>query len=348
MTDAVHPALAALEQRWATFIDKVRARVREIAGEADAAYREVIAVEVIDGIALSGVSSAIKARLIALGKKVDESWSKIDGEIDNVEGAARDVARFRSQQCAIGRRFGREIDGVTEAIIVKGEADAARALIPLADKERKTPITCPHCGAPVQRPPESDHKTINVTCSSCRAVVTATPGSATMMLVHGIGPIALAREAALPQWHALQAAEVEWHRLRKKTLDDLARFEAANRTYWQAYAEAMGRVMPGWGPQQVSDEVTGKMSQFMQYTAKDDRVVRENMGAGVAAIASGDPARVQSWLGIQRDRSNAAEELLEACVERGWNDHARWLGQVAGLDADTVEDCFYYFSTRGD
>jgi hypothetical protein len=345
---ALHPTLAPLAQRWATFLDKVRARVVEIANEADAAYTEVISVDVVDGIAMGNVSRAIKARLLALRQKIDESWSKIDSEIDNVNGVeTKVVARFRSEQCAIGRRFGRELEGSTEEIIVPGEASAARALAQLADKERAVAITCPHCGAPVARPPGPFYQTVNTTCGSCRAVVSATPGSASMMLVRGFGAIALAREAALPQWHALQAAEVAWHKLRKKTLDDLARFDAANRTYWQSYAEAMAQVV-GWTPQEIADEVRGKMSQFVEYTAKDDRVVRENFGAGLAAIASNDPARVQQWLGMQRDRSGMAEELLEAIVERGWNDHASWFAQIAGLDAETVTDCFYYLSTRGD
>lgn len=59
-------ALAPLATRWTTFLDKVRARVREIDGEAVAAYTEVLAVEAVDGTAVSGISSALKARLLAL------------------------------------------------------------------------------------------------------------------------------------------------------------------------------------------------------------------------------------------------------------------------------------------
>jgi hypothetical protein len=130
--------------------------------------------------------------------------------------------------------------------------------------------------------------------------------------------------------------------------DLLARFEAAHRAYWQAYADAMAGVMPGWTPERSSAEVRGKMSWFNDTTAKDDRVVRENYGAGVAAAASRDPARVQQWLSAQRDRTRASEDLLEAMIERGWNDHARWVAQIVGLSATTVDDAFYYFEIRGD
>ena len=64
MTVQLHPAYAPLSQRWATFLDKVRARVKEIEGEATAAYADVIASDAIDGTGLSGVASALKARLL--------------------------------------------------------------------------------------------------------------------------------------------------------------------------------------------------------------------------------------------------------------------------------------------
>jgi hypothetical protein len=341
--------LTALEQRWASFVDKVRARVREIAGEAEAAYLEVIATDVIDGTALSGVSSAIKARLIALRQKIDESWRTIDKQYDNLDGIdARTLGRFRGKELAIAQRFGREVERATEDIIVRGEAEAARALLALAEQERAVEVRCAHCGAPVARPVESWSQTINVPCPSCRAVVSVTPGSAATMFVRGTGAIALARDASHAALHALQDAENAWRRLRKKTLDDLARFEAAHRAYWQAYADAMARVLPGWGPERSNDEVRGKMSWFYDTTAKDDRTVRENYGAGVAAAATGDPARVQQWLSAQGDRARAGEDLLEAMIERGWNDRALWVAQVAGLSATTVDDAFYYFETRGD
>ena len=345
----IDPRLTALEKRWAAFVDKVRGRVREIAGEADAAYREVIATDVVDGTALSGVSSAIKARLIALRQKIDESWRTIDTEYDKLDGVdARTLGRFRAKEIASSRRLGREVERATEDIVVRGEAAAARALHALAEQERAVPVNCPHCGAPVARPPESWSHAVNVACASCRAIVTMMPGTAAMMFVRGSGAISLAREAAHAAWHALQDAEDAWRRLRKKTLDDLARFEAAHRAYWQAYTDAMARVMPSWTAQHSADEIRGKMSWFYDTTGKDDRTVRENYGAGVAAVASGDPARVQQWLSVQRDRAGAAEDLLDAVVERGWSDHARWLAQVAGLSREAVDDTFYYFETRGD
>jgi hypothetical protein len=350
MTD-IHPALQPLATRWATFIDKVRGRVREIEGEAQAAYREVIAHDVVDGTALSGVSSALKSRMQALRAKVDDSWNTIDAEIDKVDIDAQTVGRFRGTQLAIGKRFGRELELKTEEITVRGEAEAARALAEVVRREAGTPIPCTQCGA--QLTPSSWHEAVNITCPSCRAVTTASPGTATMMLLRGSGAIQLAREAAWPQWCALQDAEAMWHSLRHKTLDDLARYEQAHRSYWQAYGEAMARVHPGWTKDTIANEVRGKLSWFMDTTAKDDRTVRENNSAGLAAVASGDPAKVHAWAKLQRDPGGACEDLLAAIVERRWHDHAKWLSQVVAPICESnphelYAEAEYYFATRGD
>jgi phage FluMu protein Com len=356
MTTQHHPALAPLATRWATFLDKVKARVQEIDGEASAAYAEVIASDAVDGTALSGVSSALKARLLALAQKVDDAWEKIDGELDNIDlDDARISGRFRGTQLVLKAQFAHWLERETERIIVKGEADAARALHAVAILETQTTVPCAHCGAQLGQP--LWHQAINVTCPHCKAVSVMTPGTASMMFTGGSGAHALAREYAWTAWCAMQDAEFQWHRLRHKTLEDLARWEAANRAYWQAYADAMGTLHPGWTPEHVANEVRGKMSWFVETTAKDDRTVREANGAGLAAVASGDPNQLIAWLKHQRDPDDAAETMIVAALERGWGQHATWIAQLAaplvaadepGWAAEKVDELTYYYATRGD
>lgn len=357
MTQPIHPALGPLTTRWTTFLDKVRARVKEIEGEATAACAEVNATDVVDGTGLSGVSSALEARLLALRQKVDDSWDTIDGEADKLDlDDSRSVGYWRGQMLALRSAFTRQMENETERIIMKGEADAARGLHAAALAEIAVAVPCQHCGAQLDRRNTAWHQAVNLACPHCKAITTATPGTTAQMFTMGMGAISLAREIAWPQWLAMQDAEVQWHKLRHKTLDDLARWEGANRAYWQAYADAMGRLHPGWTPQHVANEVTGKMSQFMEYTAKDDRTVRENNQAGIAAVASGDPNRLAHWLTAQPDREDAAQMLIEASIERGWQQHAPWIAQVAAPIAqqdgawvkETVDEAMYYFSTRGD
>jgi len=342
------PALAPFQARWVAFAAKIRARVKEIEGEAMAAYKEVIAIDVLQGTGISGVSNALKARLLALREKVGDAWSKIDGEMDalDLDDDVRGNAIYRAQMLSAKGAFEHELERITETMIIYGEAEAARALQTVAMGEANAPLNCQQCGAPLQRPSWCD--TINVTCPSCRAVTTSTPGTAGMMFAKGTGAVSLAFEAALPAWYAKQDAERVWHSLRHKTLEDLARWEAANRAYWQVFAETMAKSMPSWTPQTIADEVRGKMSQFMEYEAKSDRPDRENMSAGVAAGCSNDPDQVRAWIARQSDQDGKREELVNAFLERGWNDHARWLASITGMSGEDLADCEYYFACRGD
>ena len=356
MTAQIHPAYAALAQRWSTFLDKVRARIKEIEGEASAAYADVIASDAIDGTGLSGVSSALKARLLQLAAKVDDSWSTISNEADKIDvDDGRAGGYFQGAQLVLKAQFARWLERETERIIVTGEADAGRALHALALQEVGQQVPCTQCGAPLDRP--MWHQAVNVTCQSCKAVATLTPGTASAMFTGGAGAIWLAREQAFGAWCAMQEAEVAWHKLRHKTIDDLARWEGATRAYWQTYAEAMGRLHPGWTPKHVADEVTGKMSWLLQTTSVDDRTVRENNQGGVAAVAAGDPNAVVAWVQRQRDPADAGETLIAAALERGWGQHATWIAQLVGpivasdepgWAAEKVDELTYYQATRGD
>lgn len=346
MTAQIHPAYAPLAQRWATFLDKVRSRVKEIEGEATAAYADVNAMDAVDGTALSGVSSALKARLLQLGAKVSDSWETISAEADKIDiDDGRAGGYFQGAQLSLKAQFSQWLERETERIIVKGEADAARALHAVALQEVGQKVPCTQCGAPLDRP--LWHMAINVTCGSCKAINTLTPGTASAMFTGGSGAINLAREHAFGAWCAMQDAEVAWHKLRHKTTDDLMRWEGANRAYWQVFADAMGRLHPGWTPKHVADEVAGKMSWFLQTTSVDERTERETNQAGVAAVAAGDPNAVVAWVQSQRDPETAAETLIAAALERGWGQHATWVAQLVGA-ADKVDELTYYQATRGD
>ncbi len=349
------PQLAPFGVRWTGFLEKVRGRVQEIDAEARAGYAEVISHDAVDGTGMTGVSSALKARLLQLAAKVDDQWSKIDSELDSVEVSGRVGGYFRAQLVSMTGAFKRWLERETERMIMQGEAEWARALHQAALAEVAIPVACQHCGAPLEKP--MWHQSINVTCGACRAVSVVTPGTAASMFVGGTGAIFLAREIAWDQWCQMQDAEALWHRIRHKTLEDLGRWEQANRSYWQCYASAMGNFIPSWTAQTVQDEVTGKMSQFLQWTAQDDRTVRENNSVGVNAVAAGDPNQVVGWVQRQRDPSDAAEMLINASLERGWTQHAQWVAQLLGpvvardepgWAAEKLDECSYYYATRGD
>ena len=353
-------ALQALADRWAVFSGKIRERVQAVFAEAGAAYQDVMAIDVVDGTALSGVSSALEARFHGLREKIDESWNKIDEEIDRAGDSIDDaklVGRFRGELLRVKLALGREVERSGREFIWRREADAARGLHAKAMTEVGAPLACSQCGAGLHR--EMWHKPVNVKCPHCGAMTTATPGTAGALFVAGTGAIALAFEAAIAEWHALQDAEVQWHRLRHRTVDDLARFEQATRVYWTAFARGRAQWMPGWGEGEIAAEVQGKMGHFEKFVTAMDQKARADTTQALSAAASGDVGAVHAWARSQRDAGSAAEELLEAVVERGWGDLAKWLAPVVHplvaedepRDAwvrEKLEDLANTIHTRGD
>jgi hypothetical protein len=324
-----HPSFDALSTRWLTFLDKLQARVQEIGREAAAAYADVIRNgDLISGTAMSGVSSMFHARLNNLVQKVDDAWSTISNESDAIElPDGRASGRWQGAMLTKRAELEHWLRRESEWIIVKGEADVARALHAIATEAAKATIPCPQCGTSLGQP--LWHRAMHGTCPRCGTVSVMTPAPAAAMFIQGSATISLAREAAWEYWCAMQDAERAWRKLRHPTLDDLARWESANRSYWQAYASAMGSLNPGWSAQDVANEVTGKMSHFLMTTSRDDRTVRETNGRGIAAVAAADQNGVIAWIRASRDPDGAAEALITAALERGWTQHATWVAQVA-------------------
>ncbi len=353
-----HPALQPFAVRWTTFLDKIRARLTEIENESRGAYAEVTAHDAVDSTGLSGVSSAITARLHTLRQKVDDAWSKIDGEIDAVElEDAKVGGRFRGAMIVLKLALNRELDRRREALTAHGEAHWARALGEVAAHEAHAPLACAHCGAALARPTTGPgvYQATNIPCPHCKALTTAQPGTATAMFYGGTGAHLLAREAALPAWDAMEDAEHRWHRLRHPTQNDVDQYEHAQRAYWRAYGEHMGRFHTGWTATHVEDEIRGKLSSFLQTTSRQDQDDRTKIGSGLAAVATGEAPHVVAWLQRQPDAESAAEALMTAAIERGWRDHVPWIAQIAapvlGTDADwiaeKVDDVTYHYATSG-
>jgi hypothetical protein len=98
--------MSAASERWSAFLAKVKARVDEILAEADPGFDELIATEVLDPVPLSSALSEFHARMLALEKKIDDSWEKIDAELgdDDDRDALCEPAARRSCRCRSRRR----------------------------------------------------------------------------------------------------------------------------------------------------------------------------------------------------------------------------------------------------
>lgn len=57
---------------------------------------------------------------------------------------------------------------------------------------------------------------------------------------------------------------------------------------------------------------------------------------------------MRGWIGRQRDPDPARHDLVTALVERGYLPHARWVAEIAGLDARELAEIEHDVATRGD
>jgi ribosomal protein L40E len=157
------------EQRWSTFLGKVRTRLAEILEEADAGLDEIIATEVLDPGPSSAAQNEVKARLFALQEKIGPAWTKLESELPS---------ELEDQ----GRELESEILQAAEDFEERTQKKYRARLWELAQaelKERK--LVCSKCAAPLPEPAVK-HRVENVTCTHCHAVNTVRPSLAMAML----------------------------------------------------------------------------------------------------------------------------------------------------------------------
>lgn len=244
--------MSAVSDRWAAFLGKVRTRVDEILAEAGPGFDELLSTEVLDPAPLSAALSEFHARLLALEKKIDDSWEKIDAELEG--GPERDALQ------AEGRKLRREIARRSKVMQVEKQAKAAHHLWALAEAEMakvKASSKCSQCGAPIT--PTVFHQPSNVTCTHCKAVSVLRPGMATLLFFQGIGPHALGEEAALEEGARLDEAIERYQSKRTKRRADVDAWVAAHRKYWLVYARGWGTHQPGWTEEKAKAMAEAKL-----------------------------------------------------------------------------------------
>lgn len=160
-----------MNERWATFLGKVRSRLQEILEEARVGLEDIIATEVIDPGPVSAATNEVKGRLFALRDKIDPARQKLEAELSGEDEVQ-------------GRVLENEILQAIEVFEAQTQQKYRARLAELAQaelKERK--LTCSRCGAPLPEPePAVQHRVENVTCTHCHAVNTVRPGLAMAML----------------------------------------------------------------------------------------------------------------------------------------------------------------------
>ncbi|MBL8955887.1 MAG: hypothetical protein JNK82_34250 [Myxococcaceae bacterium] len=238
--------------RWSAFLQKVSQRADEILAEAEPGFDELISMEVLDPVPLSSALTEFHARMLGLEKKIDDSWEKIDAELD--EPAARD------ELYAAGQKVKKSIARRSKVLQVQKQAKAAHAIWELAKTEMakvKASTRCSQCGAPIGV--TVFHEASNVTCGHCKAVSVVRPGMATLMFFQGVCLHALGEEAALEESARLDEAVERYQGKRSKRKADVDAWVAAHRKYWLVYARGYGTHVPGFDEEKAKAMAEAKL-----------------------------------------------------------------------------------------
>lgn len=305
----------AIAGRWEAFLGKVRQRMDEVVAEAEQGLDDIIATEVIDPGPVAQAIQAVRARVFGLQKKIDESWEKLEPEmeavIDATDDREGDALRALRWECVRRGHAARdEMDERYETLRIRKEAKAARALYAIVEKEVAERRKCQACGA--EFAVGAVREPMSVPCPYCKAVNTVRPGLATSMFYAGGKCHSLAEEAALEMWMEMRRAEKRFQRLRHPTDNDRAHFDGATAAYWRAYCEAYATFDPSWTPEQVEREFQGKLKQSRAFD--NEGPARAARGEALRAAAAGDRAAVAR---IAQQKGGGAGSFVEEMVECG-------------------------------
>ena len=320
MLDQLSPELrtrtTAVIQKWEGFLAKVAARVEETIQEADVGLNEIIAAHTTDPGPLGAAFSALQARFLGLQNKVSEAWEKIDGELDAIRDDAEgkdlaNVVLIWSQMSKSHRDWRYDIDVKYELLTIQKEADLARALQQQGEREKATPVNCHHCGAPLKV--ATWWAASNVSCGSCNAVNSVSPGPGVVYFYMGNGAHALVREQTRDWIVAHKHAERWYKAFRIPTEDDYQRYIAAARGMYTAYYQTMLANNPAFS-QDANQQIEAKMSHYSHYDSGSDKKARASNSRMLQLAVAGDRAGLAAH--VAADKLDL-DECLYAAAERG-------------------------------
>src|SRR5438552_13245277 len=81
-----------LSTRWANFLQKIESRYHEILDQAEGPLSDTINNLQYDTVIIHNIMTALKNQTIdQLGKKIDETWPKMRGEMEKIGTSYTDI-----------------------------------------------------------------------------------------------------------------------------------------------------------------------------------------------------------------------------------------------------------------
>jgi hypothetical protein len=284
----------AVKTKWDGFVPKIDARVNEVLVEADQGLDELISQHGLDPGPMGAAFSALQVRFRGLGQKLDEAWSKIDGELDQVRDkaqSAKDHEALGQLRAGMRASYGQakdRIDLAYEGVQTRKNAQWARTLYTQAQRDSQQPVQCTKCGGGIQQ--TVFHQSSNVNCGHCGAVNQLHPGMAAGLFFQLIGLHALSHEQAYPEWLAMFRAEKAYHGFRVPITRDREALLAAAHAYWTKYYTAQRTMHPGFDETfgSIEKAVNAKLTHYGAWDPPIDQMTRAKFQVLVDTVATGD------------------------------------------------------------
>ncbi len=319
MNPQVKQQCDAIAAKWDGFLAKVGGRVQEVTVEANEGLDQLIAQHAKDHGPMGAAFSALQARFRGLSDKVDEAWSKIDAELDEVRDqddlgaeAYSYINDVFDSMIAKHRKMNDDIELSHYTIEMKKNADWARHLREIALSELARPIPCSQCGQPLRV--EGFAQASQVQCPACSSLNDVMPGSAAALFYQGLGAHALAQEASWGLWLAEREAKRAMDAFRHATEYDRWVYHQAARTYWTHYYQEGLKVYPAF-TKDIGAAVEAKMKHYTAWDQPIDAQKRELLGRVVDASSKNDSATMQQIVS-SLPHFMRIDDCIECLVER--------------------------------
>lgn len=190
------PEYKALSDRWDAYLKKVEARYYEILGQAEGPLTETIDSLQYDTIVVHNILTALKYQTVELlGKKADEAWPKMRGELEKMGAAYGDITAQRDKPAVFKYWMNLEFQKYQTGVYAR----AARKILDNVKKhiDENKLHRCTQCGAELPIKIYS-FMAINLKCESCGSVNTYQPDDRIRALEYYVLNN-LAEECALPE-----------------------------------------------------------------------------------------------------------------------------------------------------
>ena len=124
-TNIISPEYKALMERWDGFLDKIKARYKEVLEQAEGPLKDVINSLEYDTVVIHNVLNGLKNQSATqLYKKTEESWEKMETELEKIRVPFNTILKIRQKH----ENLREWMDEDFERFSIKTFADAARKI----------------------------------------------------------------------------------------------------------------------------------------------------------------------------------------------------------------------------